>query len=53
MSDDTARAPGEPPETAHEGEGEPPKGTLFLLLLFLIAMVAMWGYIFVLMIQAA
>jgi hypothetical protein len=35
------------------GEGEHPRGTLFLTLLFLIALVAMWGYIFVQMIRAA
>lgn len=49
MTDEVGRVA----EPAHEEEGEHPKGTLFLMLLFLIAMVAMWGYIYVMMLQAA
>jgi hypothetical protein len=54
VSDETGGgAGGGPPESAQHEDGEHPKGTLFLMLLFLIAMVAMWGYIYVLMLQAA
>jgi hypothetical protein len=53
MSDEVGREAGAAPEPDHVEEGEHPKGTLFLMLLFLIAMVAMWGYIYVLMMQAA
>ncbi len=41
------------PVPTDHGEGEHPRGALFLTLVFLIAMVAMWGYIFVQMLRAA
>jgi hypothetical protein len=38
-----------PPEAEHD---EPhPRGTMFLMMLFLIAIVAMWGYIYLMMLQ--
>ncbi len=32
-----------------EAESQPPRGTLFLMLLFLMAFFGMWGYLYFLM----
>ena len=38
-------------EVVAEGGEEHPRGTMLLMLLYLIMIVAMWGYIYVVMVQ--
>jgi hypothetical protein len=38
-------------EAVAEGGEEHPRGTMLLMLLYLIVIIAMWGYIYVVMVQ--
>jgi hypothetical protein len=44
---------GLPPEAAEEahGEEEHPRGTMLLMMLFLILIVGMWGYVYLMMLN--
>ena len=48
MSDPEATAPVGADESGHD-EGGHPRGTLLLMLLFLVMIVGMWGYMYLMM----
>lgn len=52
MTDSAAGPPGAPPPAEDVPHPES-RGTMTLMLLFLAALVLMWGYIFMLMLQGA
>ena len=52
MTDEHARAGREPAGAEHEPE-EQPRGTLLLMLLFLVATVVMWFYIYTMLLGRA
>lgn len=52
MSEGSQRAEHGPEHAGHRAE-EPPKGTMVLMLLFLVATIVMWSYIYFLLLGRA